>query len=127
MGVRRPRASALGHEGLALVKFDLASGLSRAEAARRIARGLVSRTAALEPPGTVIVAGGETLRAACGTLGALALEVTGRIMPGLPCSTIRGGRWDGVAVVSKSGAFGAPDLWRTLLKDNQLIIERQIT
>ncbi|TPQ32593.1 Hrp-dependent type III effector protein [Bradyrhizobium guangdongense] len=117
----------LGREGVALVKFDLASGLSRAEAARRIARGLNSLTSALEPPGTLIVAGGETLRATCAALGARALEVTGRIVPGLPCSTLRGGRWDGVAVISKSGAFGAPNLWRTLLQDNQLIIERQNT
>jgi len=117
----------LGSEGLALVKFDLASGLSRGEAARRIARGLNSLTSALEPPGTLIVAGGETLRAACAALGAHALEVNGRIVPGLPCSILRGGRWDGVAVVSKSGAFGAPNLWRKLLQHNQLIIERQTT
>jgi len=109
------------------VKFDLASGLSRGEAARRIARGLTSLTVALEPPGTLIVAGGETLRALCLALRANALEVIGRIMPGLPCSIIRGGRWDGVAVISKSGAFGAPNLWRTLLQDSQLINERHHT
>lgn len=117
----------LGREGVAMVRFDLESGLSRGEAARRIAGGLNLLTAALEPPGTLIVAGGETLRAACTALGAHALEVTGRIMPGLPRSIIRGGRWDGVTVVSKSGAFGAPDLWRTLLRANQSIIERQDT
>ncbi|MBR0713813.1 four-carbon acid sugar kinase family protein [Bradyrhizobium liaoningense] len=125
--VRRKLGAELGADGVALVKFDLATGLSRGEAARRIARGLTSLTAALGPPGTLIVAGGETLRAVCTALGARALEVTGRIMPGLPCSIIRGGRWDGVAVISKSGAFGAPNLWRTLLQDNQLIIESQHT
>lgn len=116
----------LGTEDVALVKFDLPSGLSRGEAAHRIARGLTSLTAALEPPGTLIVAGGETLRALCLALGANALEVTGRIMPGLPRSIIRGGRWDGVEVISKSGAFGAPN-WRSLLQDSQLINERHDT
>jgi len=114
-------------DGVALVKFNLVPGLSRSEAARRIAGALASLTAALEPPGTLIVAGGETLRALCLALGAAALEVTGRIMPGLPRSTLRGGCWAGVEVISKSGAFGPPDLWRTLLQDNQLISERDNT
>ncbi|HWX63061.1 four-carbon acid sugar kinase family protein [Bradyrhizobium sp.] len=114
----------LREHGVALVKFELASGLSRGEAATRIARALASLTAALDPPGTLIVAGGETLRALCLALGAHALHVTGRIMPGLPCSTVQGGRWDGVEVISKSGAFGAPDLWRKLLQDNHLLSER---
>lgn len=59
-------------------------------------------------------------------LGTQALdEVTGRIMPCLPCSTIRGGRLGaGVEVISKSDAFGAPTSWRTLLSDNQSIFER---
>jgi uncharacterized protein YgbK (DUF1537 family) len=117
----------LGTSSVALVKCDLAPGLSRGEAARRIARALASLTAALDPPGTLIVAGGETLRALCLALGAHALEVTGRIMPGLPRSIIRGGRWAGVEVISKSGAFGAPSLWHKLLQDNQLISERHDT
>jgi uncharacterized protein YgbK (DUF1537 family) len=84
-------------------------------------------TEALDPPGTLIVAGGETLKALCLALGAHALRVTGRIMPGLPRSTIQGGRWDGVEVISKSGAFGTPDLWRKLLQDNDLLNERHDT
>lgn len=48
-------------------------------------------------------------------------------MPCLPCSTIRGGRWAGVEVISKSDAFGAPTLWRTLLSDNQSIFKRPAT
>jgi D-threonate/D-erythronate kinase len=121
--VRRKLAS----EGVALVKFDLARGLSRREAAERIARMLASLTATLDPPGTLIVAGGETLKALCDALGAHALKVTGRIVPGLPRSTIQGGRWDGLEVISKSGAFGEANLWRTLLQNNRLIIESHDT
>ena len=34
---------------------------------------------------------------------------------------IQGGRWAGVDVISKSGAFGPPDLWWKLLRQNGLI------
>ncbi|WP_128929224.1 four-carbon acid sugar kinase family protein [Bradyrhizobium guangxiense] len=111
----------LGDDRVAMVKFSLAEGLSRTEAARRIAREMAALIAALDPPGTLIVAGGETLKAACLALGAHALQVTGRIVPGLPRSILQGGRWTGVEVVSKSGAFGDSKLWRDLLRDNHLL------
>jgi hypothetical protein len=34
---------------------------------------------------------------------------------------IQAGPWDGVEVISKSGAFGPPDLWWKLLRQNRLI------
>jgi uncharacterized protein YgbK (DUF1537 family) len=111
----------LADDGVALVKFSLAEGLSRTEAARRIAREMTSLIGVLDPPGTLIVAGGETLKAVCVALGAQALQVTGRIVPGLPRSILQGGRWAGVEVISKSGAFGTRELWRDLLQDNQLL------
>lgn len=111
----------LAGDGVALVKFSLPENLLRAEAGRRIAREMTSLLQALEPPGTLIVAGGETLKAACLALGAQALQVTGRIVPGLPRSILQGGRWAGVDVISKSGAFGTRELWRDLLQDNQLL------
>jgi D-threonate/D-erythronate kinase len=43
-------------------------------------------------------------------LGARSLVVTGEPMPGIAVSTLEGGRWPGATVLSKSGAFGAPDL-----------------
>ncbi len=69
-------------------------------------------------PGTLLVAGGETLKALCLALSVARLDVTGQITPGLPRSTLRGGRWDGLAVVSKSGAFGTEGVWRDLLHGN---------
>ncbi|MBR0686833.1 Hrp-dependent type III effector protein [Bradyrhizobium manausense] len=107
--------------GVAMVKFALPEGLSRSEAAQRIAHELTTLIAALDPPGTLIVAGGETLKAVCLAVGAHALQVTGRIVPGLPRSVLQGGRWTGVDVISKSGAFGARELWRDLLRDNHLL------
>jgi len=52
--------------------------------------------------------------------------VQGRIVPGLPRSILRGGAWDGVTVVSKSGAFGYPTLLRDLLDGSPLITERTV-
>ncbi|MGY8705691.1 four-carbon acid sugar kinase family protein [Bradyrhizobium sp. 18BD] len=111
----------LADDGVALVQFALPDGLSRAEAAQRIAREMAALITTLEPPGTLIVAGGETLKAACVALDAHALQVTGRIVPGLPRSILQGGRWAGVDVISKSGAFGPSELWRDLLRDNHLL------
>lgn len=114
----------LMHDDVALVRFALPPDISRSGAAERIARELNVLTAALDAPGTLIVSGGETLKAVCLAVGARALKVTGRIVPGLPRSRLKGGRWTGVEIISKSGAFGAADLWQRLLRDNHLLIER---
>lgn len=71
----------------------------------------------MDPPGTLIVAGGETLRSLCQALGATSLEVHGRIIPGIPRSVMVGGRWNGVTIISKSGAFGPPDLLLDLIEE----------
>jgi uncharacterized protein YgbK (DUF1537 family) len=67
-------------------------------------------------PGTLIVAGGETLRALCAALDADGLVVDGEIAAGVPASRLRGGRWDGLRIVSKSGAFGDAGLLARLLQ-----------
>jgi D-threonate/D-erythronate kinase len=105
----------LGSAGIALASFVHPAGISRAVAGDRIAREMQRLIHQLDPPGSLVVAGGETLRSLCLSLGATGLEVQGRIVPGVPRSVMRGGRWDGVTVVSKSGAFGHPALLRELL------------
>ncbi|WP_431281146.1 four-carbon acid sugar kinase family protein [Humitalea sp. 24SJ18S-53] len=113
-------AAMLDGAGVAMVDVALPAGLARAEAARRIAAAMAALIHRLDPPGTVIAAGGETLRAICDALGTRRLEATGIVAPGVPRSVMRGGAWDGVAIVSKSGAFGGDTLWRDLLADNGL-------
>ena len=101
----------LGHatttaERIAAVTVDIDPGTSRDLARRRITdafHGLLHR---IPRPGTLAVAGGETLRALCGALGVHHLEVDGEIEPGAPTSVMHGGPWDGQRIVSKSGAFG---------------------
>lgn len=101
--------------GVAMLRVALPDGLDRAEAARRLAAVMAGLTRRLPPPGTLVAAGGETLRAICDALGARGLDAVGIVQPGVPRSVMRGGAWDGVAVVSKSGAFGGDALWRDLL------------
>ena len=118
-------ADAIDHQirqsGVAMVSLDLPTGLERDDAATRIAATFGGMVRALPAPGTLIVAGGETLRNLCSALAVTALSITGQAAPGLPRSTIVGGPWEGTTVISKSGAFGGPTLWRDLLNENGLI------
>jgi uncharacterized protein YgbK (DUF1537 family) len=119
-GAARLRA-ALAERGVALASLDLPEGLSRAEAARRIAHSFAALLRDLPRPGALLVAGGETLAAICAALGATAIEANGLVGPGVPRSLLRGGSGDGLRLVSKSGAFGDDTLWRDLLAANDLI------
>jgi len=111
-------AERLSRDGAVVASLALPSGTAREAAAGHIAEAFAAVIAGLPRPGTLLVAGGETLKALCLALDAEGLTVTGEIAPGLPRSTLRGGRWDGLPVVSKSGAFGEPGLWRDLLHRN---------
>ncbi|MBY6261229.1 hypothetical protein EI613_04715 [Azospirillum sp. 412522] len=108
-------AQRLDRDGLALATLALPDGLARADAARRIEGEFARLVRRLDPPGTLLVAGGETLRGLCLALEADRLDLDGHVWPGVPCSILRGGRFDGVRVISKSGAFGDPALLRRLL------------
>lgn len=111
-GVRRAL-----RDGAAAVCVALPEGTSRAEAAQRIGDCLISLLMAIGQPGTLVVAGGETLRRLCDALGAVGLDVDGEVVPGVPTSILRGGDWDGQRVVSKSGAFGDVGLLARLFGD----------
>ncbi|WP_420104284.1 four-carbon acid sugar kinase family protein [Bosea sp. (in: a-proteobacteria)] len=107
----------LAADGAVFVSVDLPAGTSRRAAAAMIESRFADLLATLGRPGTLVAAGGETLRGLCEALGADRLDVVGDIMPGVPRSILRGGRWDGVTIVSKSGAFGGPDLLKQLVAD----------
>ncbi len=109
---------------VAMIGFDLPPDTPRAAAAGMIRDRIATLLPALPKPGTLVVAGGETLRTVCDLLGTTHLEVTGAELPGVPRSVMRGGAWDGVDVISKSGAFGAPNLLRDLLASADIAFER---
>jgi uncharacterized protein YgbK (DUF1537 family) len=101
--------------GFCLLGFDLGAGMNRPEAALEIARRMARLVQTTRTPRSLVVSGGETLRALCLSLGTTRLDVVGQVMPGVPVSRMIGGRWDRVQVVSKSGAFGEEDLLLKLL------------
>ena len=91
--------------------FDLspAERLSPAQAAALLA-SQVEAIATREPkPATLIVVGGDTLRALCRATGVLSLRAQASPRPGWGRARLVGGRWDGVSVHSRSGAFGTDD------------------
>jgi uncharacterized protein YgbK (DUF1537 family) len=107
--------------GVALVRLETSGVVSRAEAAVYFASEIARLAHAIVPPKSLIIAGGETLKGQMLAVEARALRVVGRLEPGLPKSVIQGARWAGVDVISKSGAFGPPDLLFSLLRQNRLM------
>ncbi len=91
-------------------------GADRPTVGRHIAAAFAALLTFLDRPGTLFVAGGETLRRVCDSLGAERLDVDGELVPGVPASIVRGGRWGGLRVISKSGAFGDAGLLLGLLR-----------
>ncbi len=97
------------------VDVALPPGTGRDAAATLIDATFAALLHRIDPPETLIVTGGETLRGVCNALCAAGLRVEGELAPGIPVSRFAGGRWDGQRVVSKSGAFGDPLLLSRLL------------
>lgn len=93
-----------------LVTFDFPKGFNRAAAAQSIREVLSYVLPAITRPNALLVTGGETLRAVCMAVSASHLEVDSVNEPGVPHAVVCGGPWEGVEVVSKSGAFG-PKCW----------------
>ncbi len=102
-------------DGLVLTQIEVPGRASRAEARRLIEREFQNLLSRVTRPATLFVSGGETLRFVCTALEADHLTVTGQIMSGVPRSVFRGGRFDGVQVISKSGAFGDRQLLEKIL------------
>jgi uncharacterized protein YgbK (DUF1537 family) len=113
----------LQQDGVALASFSFPIGTDAATAAARIADEMARLVENIDPPRTLIVAGGETLRALCIALGARQLDVQGQILPGVPRAIMQGGRFDGVEVISKSGAFGGPTLLLDLIGGTAAFVE----
>lgn len=105
---------ASGHTVLDL-SAALGAEIDPCAAARAIKARLATLLPTYAPPTHLVAGGGATLAAILDAVAARALDVFGQAMPGIPCSHIVGGEWDGVRVTSKSGGFGAPDLLEALL------------
>jgi uncharacterized protein YgbK (DUF1537 family) len=60
-------------------------------------------------PSAVFLCGGDTASLACRAFGVRSIELRRELAPGIPAGILRGGLYDGIPVVTKSGGFGAPD------------------
>ena len=103
-------AAALAAGGRAALVFALPDGTGADVAAPLFDRAMALAIERIAPPRSLVVTGGATLFRLVRVLGADCLLVLGELMPGIAVSRLEGGRWPGATVISKSGAFGAPDL-----------------
>lgn len=108
-GLEPVLAGLAGRERAALV-LAVPDGTGAERARPFFERALGALAARLPPPRSLVVTGGATLHRLVSVLGARALLVSGEPLPGIPCSVLRGGLWDGATVISKSGGFGDPRL-----------------
>jgi D-threonate/D-erythronate kinase len=103
-------AAALAAQRRAALVFALPDGTGADVAGPLFDRVMALAIGRIAPPRCLIVTGGATLFRLVRALDARALLVTGELLPGIAISLLEGGRWPGATVLSKSGAFGAPDL-----------------
>jgi D-threonate/D-erythronate kinase len=100
----------LAARGRAALVFALPDGTGAEIAGPLFDRVMALAIRRLAPPRFLVVTGGATLVRLVRALGAKSLLVQGELMAGIAVSRLRGGFWPGATVISKSGAFGAPDL-----------------
>jgi uncharacterized protein YgbK (DUF1537 family) len=89
-----------------------ARGLTLQQAAERVAAAmgrLCGRIAGAVPLAGLVMTGGDIAVSCCSALAAAGIEITAEVAPGIPLGLLRGGPYDGLAVVTKAGAFGADD------------------
>jgi uncharacterized protein YgbK (DUF1537 family) len=105
-------------QGAADLWFDLsaAAPMAPAQAASDLAAHAARLVAELPVPGQLVVVGGDTLLGLCRASGATALLAHPAVRPGWGCARLVGGRWDGVACYSRSGAFGGADDLLTMIR-----------
>ncbi|HKN23023.1 MAG TPA: four-carbon acid sugar kinase family protein [Terracidiphilus sp.] len=66
-------------------------------------------------PQALILTGGDTASLVAGTLGAHSFILLGELAPGIPWGIVQGGMAEGCNVITKSGGFGAPTVFREIL------------
>ncbi|MAS43596.1 MAG: hypothetical protein CML46_20650 [Rhodobacteraceae bacterium] len=98
--------------GLFGPRCTLVDPVPRAATPEATLHAIASAAAGIDagPDRALMVIGGDTLSALLEACGAVGLDCLGEVGPGLPLSRIRGGRLDGVEMLTKSGGFGDADL-----------------
>ncbi len=63
------------------------------------------------PLAGVIVTGGDTAMALLDVLCTQSLEIVGEVEPFVPIGIVRGGKWEGMVIITKTGGFGREDVF----------------
>lgn len=58
---------------------------------------------------TVLLSGGDTAAKVCNAMEVQSIFIAGELLPGIPWGIISGGKFDGMRIITKSGAFGKAD------------------
>ena len=101
---------------LAILDLAPTAALSPQEAANLLAGQLGEIVREAPRPASLIVVGGDTLRALCAAAGARGLSASASSRAGWGCARLIGGVWDGVTCHSRSGAFGGRDDLSTMVR-----------
>jgi len=77
----------------------------------RIPRGCINAAELIaeNKPAALVVSGGDTASLVFRAIGACTIDLHAEIVPGVPYGILRGGIFDGIPVVTKSGGFGDRD------------------
>jgi uncharacterized protein YgbK (DUF1537 family) len=100
--------------GLRVLATPPDPGADRARAAARLAEEVVAALAR-EETDVLVVTGGETAVAVFRALGATRIDLVGAPAPGLAWGWLAAPRRPPLAVLTKAGGFGAPDLFVALV------------
>jgi len=102
--------------GVTVLATPERAAADRAEVVSRLVEQAVAAIER-EPWDLLVVTGGETAVALWSALGIDRVEVTGAPAPGLALGSVRLPGREPLAVLTKAGGFGPPDLLVTLLKE----------
>jgi len=61
--------------------------------------------------GGIVVSGGDTAMSLLDALSARELEIIDELEPLVPIGVIKGGKWEGMIVITKTGGFGGEDVF----------------
>ena len=87
----------------------LAAARAGGHVLQRVPRGTPFEPIFPVQPAALFLSGGDTASLVCRAIGAQRIELCAEIVPGVPRGILRGGMFDGLSVVTKSGGFGDPD------------------
>jgi uncharacterized protein YgbK (DUF1537 family) len=116
------------HIGLASNDHEINDPIKRLHTADLVVEGLgqfVARVLKYSKPGFLFATGGDTADAVLTALKGIGIRIKGEVVSGMVAGRLFGGPMDGLAVITKAGAFGKEDALVVLHKTWKKYRERQ--